>query len=249
MQKKTEFIKSGSNKSAPHYAYIPLDGHRLQPMSSLKHLGFIWSVNKAGIATLRDENLNERINKFRAGILSLIRGGIRFCAPSSIVHLYKMLAVPTLSYGLELCALTQTQLEHLDRVGRVAIKQLFNISRYSKNYINNIFDIQSISTTINNNKMCLLTRLMQHESTRTVVLGSAQQQHQSFLYEVLCVADSNKINIYDIILNNDFQKLSTTQPMVDQLKKRKVEECFKLWNISSKRKEFVDILEERVLRA
>ena len=173
---KTEFIKSGTSNASPFYAYIPLDGHRLVPKSSLKHLGFIWSVRKSGVVTLQNDNLEERVNKFRAVILSLIRGGIRFCTPSSIVHLFKVLAVPTLIYGLELCSLTQTQLDDLDRVGRVAVKQLFNISRYSKNYIHNIFNIDNISTCINNNKLNLLGRLMKHDSTRIVLLSSAYLQ-------------------------------------------------------------------------
>lgn len=96
---KTEFLVSGS---AITNAYILLDHYRIKPQNRLKHLGFIWNIknNIAHVATLDDENIQERINKFWTVIYTLIKGGIRFCHPSTIAHIYKTLAVPTLLYGL-----------------------------------------------------------------------------------------------------------------------------------------------------
>ena len=141
----------------------------------LKHLGFTWSLRKNGCATLNDHNVQERLNKFWALIYSLIRGGSRFCHPYSIVELYRCLAVPTLTYGLELTHLTETQMNNLDTAGRKALKLLFNFSPYAKNYLNTFFHIKPISNTINNNKINLLSRLMNNEATSNVILKTLAQ--------------------------------------------------------------------------
>ena len=137
----------------------------------------MWNIKKSGDATLDDVNVQERINKFWTVIHSLIKGGIRFCHPNSIIELYKTLAVPTLTYGLELTHLCQTEMEKLDREGRKALKFLFNISKHSKNYLNSIYNVSHISTTINNNKLKLLCRLMNNE-TNITHHSSYNQQHQ-----------------------------------------------------------------------
>ena len=103
---KTEFIRSGPAKHTQN-AFIPLNGYHVHLQSSLKHLGFLWNTKKSGKACLSEKNVSERISKFWAVIYSLIKGGVRYCSPSSISELYRTLAVPTLTYGLELCSLTQ----------------------------------------------------------------------------------------------------------------------------------------------
>ena len=122
--------------------------------------------------------------------------------------------------------------------------------RIMKNYIHNIYNIENISTCINNNKLSLLGRLMKHDSTRTVLLSSAYlQHHSSFFDEVFNVAKKEEINIYDVILNNNpMEKLSTSHGWIDPIKKTMVEDCLKFWNIAEKRKQFISILEERVER-
>ena len=245
---KTQYIKSGRTKSTPFHAHIPLDGYHIQPQSSLKHLGFIWNVKKSGIATMNDENIKERVNKFHAVIYSLIKGGIRYCNPESIAELYRTLAVPTLTYGLELCSLSQRQLNDLDKEGRKALKELFNVSKYSRNYLNKLLGIDHISTTVNNNKLNLMTRLMNHEATKNITLSilSQQQTYISFVHEVYLLADKSGLNFYDIVISPNSKKLKTIHDDIYEDTELRLQNCLKHWNIGANRKEFATILEEHV---
>ena len=96
---KTEFIGSYHSRNATSNKFIDLKNYLFSPGDKLKHLGFMWNVKKSGRATLDGTNVEERINKFWAATYSLIKGGIRFSHPSSIVDMYRMLLVPTLTYG------------------------------------------------------------------------------------------------------------------------------------------------------
>ena len=96
---KTEFITSGLR--TPINTHIEMHFHQILPNDKLKHLGFIWS-KKRNYGTLGGANVCERISKFWSVIHGLIKGGIRFCQPETIIELYKTLAVPTLTYGLEI---------------------------------------------------------------------------------------------------------------------------------------------------
>ena len=189
-----EFIRSGATKTAPENIneYISLDGHFITPQDSLKHLGFLWNVKKSGAATLNDKNITERINKFWAVVYSLIKGGIRYCNPQSIVALFESLAIPTLTYGLELCSLTGTQMTDLDREGRKALKQLFNVSKHSRNHLHKIMNVHHITTIINNNKINLFTRLIQNEGTRRIVLAEMceRNNHRSFVSDTVTLCNS-----------------------------------------------------------
>ena len=246
---KTEFISSGRPIS-PLHAHIPLNGYNIQPQSSLKHLGFVWNVRKSGAATINDINVKERTNKFWAVIFSLIRGGIRFCSPESIIELYTTLAVPTLTYGLELCSLSPHQLSELDREGRKAVKQLFNISKHAKNYINTIFNIDHISTTINNNKLNLLARLMKNKTTKDIILSTLSEPftQPSFIRESFLLAHDSGINFFDVIMKSAHQKLESSHEPIPTDEEQTLRESLRYWNIGESRRTFRNILEERVPR-
>ena len=111
-----------------------------------------------------DENVDLRISKFWSDIKTLIREGIRFCHPQKMKQLFNSLAVSTLKYGLELCSITPTLLQKLDTIGIKALKSLFNISVFSKNYLNTL-NVEHISTRIVKNKFGLLTRLLHSNNT------------------------------------------------------------------------------------
>ncbi len=198
---KTEFLVSGSN--TPTSTYIELNHHLVTCQDKLKHLGFTWSLRKNGCATLNDHNVQERLNKFWALIYSLIRGGSRFCHPYSIVQLYRCLAVHILTY-LELTHLTETQMNNLDTAGRKALKLLFNFSPYAKNYLNTFFHIKPISNTINNNKINLLSRLMNNEATSNVILKTLAQtsaRYNSLIWDCHILTQENGLNFFDVLLN------------------------------------------------
>jgi len=157
---KTMFTVSGKNPI--NNTYIKINDSRINLQDKLKHLGFLWNneSNKSNISTLYNLNINERIVKFRAVASSLITNGIRFCHPYTIVHLFNSLAVPTLTYGLELCKLNNELSNRLDIIGRSVLKCLFNISKFSKNYLHSFFNIDQISAVIIRNKLNLFIRLI-----------------------------------------------------------------------------------------
>ena len=246
---KTEFIKSGPRTPDAVNGFLSLDGYHITPQNSLKHLGFVWNVLKSGIATINDTNVKERINKFWVVIYSLIKGGIRYCNPESIAALFQTLAVPTLTYGLELCSLSERQLQDLNKEGRKALKQLFNVSKYSKNYLNRILNIDHISTTVNNNKINLLMRLMKHEGTKRVVLSTLSESpssHMSFIHETFFLANTSGYNFYDLLVRSSTKKLTSTYDSIPEDTERTLKDCCKYWNVGAKRNEFRNIMEERI---
>ena len=246
---KTEFITSGPTKNTQN-AFIPLNGFHIHLQTSLKHLGFLWNRKRSGKACLSDKNVSERTSKFWAVIYSLIKGGVRYCNPTSIAELYRTLAVPTLTYGLELCSLTQRQLDDLDREGRKAIKQLFSVSKHSRNYLHNLLSLSPISTTINNNKIDLLTRLMQHTTTKSVVLSILSlpggPPPTSFVHDVFNLMNNVGSNFYELLVSQNARKLPVVHDDVQEDVRSVLQDCLKNWNIGAKRKEFQTIMEEHV---
>ena len=250
---KTEFIRSGTTKTPPeniNNEYISLDVHFITPQDSLKHLGFLWNVKKSGAATLNDKNVTERINKFWTVVYSLIKGGIRYCNPQSIAALFESLAIPTLTYGLELCSLTGTQMTDLDREGRKALKQLFNVSKHSRNHLNKIMNIHHISTIINNNKINLFTRLIQNEGTRRIVLAEMCEgnNHRSFVSDVVSLCNSVGYSMFDLLAGIRPKKILSTYDEIPEETIHALTECCTFWNVASKRCQFRDIMEEFVPR-
>ena len=107
---KTEFIGSYRTRDVSPNKYIAINHHLLSPGRKLKHLGFTWNTKRSGSATLDDANVEERINTFWAAVFSLIKGGIRFCHPNSILDMYRKQLIPTLTYGLELTHMKQCEI-------------------------------------------------------------------------------------------------------------------------------------------
>ena len=124
---KNEFMISGSSDKE----YLIMNHCFIRPTEYFKHLGFLWNIGnkRQHHATVENENITERLNKFWTIIHSLIRAGIRFCAPKTTVHLFKSIAIPTLTYGLELCNLKNNTKIKLNTEGRSALKLLFNVSK------------------------------------------------------------------------------------------------------------------------
>ena len=153
---KTEFCTSKSNLG--NNTYITMSGFTIKPKSNLKHLGFLWN-DKNNI----HNNIKNRTNKFWSVIQAQIKGAIRFCHPSTIKQLYASQAIPALSYGIELNNLTDTLLNKLNVETRKGLKTLFNISTYSKNYLNTLLNIEHFSTIVIRNKLNLLIRLLNNK--------------------------------------------------------------------------------------
>ena len=223
-----------------------LNGHKIIPSDQLKHLGFIWSIRKKKppIATLEDVNLQERVNKFWAVIHTLIKGGVRFCHPTTIVDIFKTIAVPTLSYGLELCDLSKTQLDKLDKEGRKALKYMFNISKFSRNYINSMFSIDNISTTLIQNKLNFFSRLMGNSYARMLILRILQEQsYPSYIHQIVKLTDQLGIDFMSLMILRKSHKLVSCHEDIPPEKEHILGDCIQFWQDKDKRIQFKLILE------
>ena len=139
-----------------------MNGYIIEPAQQLKHLGVLWNIKKNEL-TMDDINVSNRISKFWSVINTLVKDGVRFCHPSTIRQLYTSLAVPTLTYGLELCDLSPAFIQKIDCEGRKALKSLMNISKHSRNYLEHLMNIEPISTRLHKNKLNPLIRLLNCE--------------------------------------------------------------------------------------
>ena len=132
---KTEFCISKANNLNELFSNsFIMNGYTIEPSHKLKHLGVLWNL-KNNLITMEDDNISSRITKFWSVTKALVKNGIRFCHPGTIKQLFVSIAIPTLTYGLELCNLTVSLENKLDTEARKALKSLFNVSVYSKNYL------------------------------------------------------------------------------------------------------------------
>ena len=243
---KTEFCVSRSNSGFENF--FVMNGYTIKPSHSLKHLGVLWNL-KNNILTMDDENIKLRVSKFWSVIHTLIKEGIRFCHPHTIKHLYNTLAVPTLTYGIELCDLTPQLMNKLDLEGRKAIKSLFNLSIYSKNYLNTLLNIEHISTKITKNKLNLFTRLLDGINTAAPIMSMlATNQTGSFLTDLRRLADLHGIDLVQVTVSREFPPIDSVYSEIPEVTYNTLLNSLNNWTEAAARKNFIQIMEERVAR-
>lgn len=242
---KTVLLMSGDGEKE---SYILMNHWYVRPNHSLKHLGFIWNVgNRQNLATIEDEHVAQRLSKFWTVIYSLIKSGIRFCAPGTIVHMFRSLAVPTLTYGLELCTLKRQLLEKLDKEARSALKSLFDVSKYSKNLLQPLFHVNSISHTLYQNKLNLFQRLLQNECTREVCLKMMTNnlKYSTFTSDCYEVADKLDLRLESVVFNGRIE-VPAEDHAIDEEVEQQLRFCVTYWHIQPLRYLFKNILEEHI---
>ena len=166
---KTEFIVSG--QATIKNISLVIDNIKVSPSKNLKHLGFHWQTHATKVSSINKSHLEQRINDFWAASKALITSGIRFLHPNSISTLYQSILIPKLCYGLELCHLNHTDTVRLQTNTRSAIKSLFNISKFGRNYLHLALGIRNIIDIINKQKLYLLIRLLHNKTTRNIILS------------------------------------------------------------------------------
>ena len=211
---KTEFLLSG--KKYLQIYKIDVADTTVHLHEKLKHLGFFWDNKKSHTATLNNVNFDHRITEFKATIHTLIRSGIRFCHPSTIIQLYSSLIVPKLTYGLELCYLSDSNLKYIDTLGRIALKTLFNVSKYSKNYIPSLFIVDAISIIVLRNKLNFFLRLLDNKITRKLILTQLQEKaiQNSFVYEIYNICHLLNIDFYRLLFQDQRIKFYSLQDSI-----------------------------------
>ena len=244
---KTEFCIS--HKAHSSLNYVVIEGHTIYPKDNLKHLGFLWN-NKRNILTIEDKNIEIRIGKFWAVVESLIKIGIRFCHPKTIKELYNSIAIPTLTYGIELCSLNDNLVNKLNIAGRKGLKALFNISVYSRNYLHTLLNIKHVSTIIMKNKLNLLTRLLHNEKTADILLQSLNETYQTFAIDSHNIATKLGLDFLSLIISKKCPIISNPldNPTIDDATYNDLMLCINSWNIKESRIHFTSILEEHVIR-
>lgn len=245
---KTEILVSG--KQLVTYSSIKLSNTNIELSSTLKHLGFIWdNQHSSHKATLQQSNLNERITQFQAAGHALIRSGIRFTHPSTIVQLYCSLLVPKLIYGLELCDISNSTLQKLNITGRSMLKSLFNVSKHSRNFINQYFNLKNISDLVNQYKINLFQRLMSNPCTSKIILSQLENNHSStFISDVINLCSSSNINFFDLLLSDKRFKLPCEKIELPNDTRQIIATSFKFWQTKEQRQTFKNLLEEQIPR-
>jgi len=221
------------------------------PLSNkLKHLGFIWDNenNRSNKASLNNINLNEQISQAQIIGKTLIKNGIRFCHPSTIVQLYNALIVPKLTYGLDICNFTKDSFKRLDIISRSILKSLFNISKYGKNYLHALFNIDHISVTIIRNKLNLFTRLISNENTRSIILSQLENliQINSFVCEVFDYCEKFKIDFYDLLIHTEKVKIYCIHDELPIDVYNTLSLAIDFWHVKDQRQIFKTMLEESI---
>ena len=244
---KTEFCISKQNDCFENT--FTMNGYTISPTNSLKHLGVLWNL-KRGILTMEDENIQLRISKFWSVIKALIKEGIRFCHPHTIKHLYNTIAVPTLTYGIELCDLTPGLANKLDTEGRKAIKQLFNLSIYSKNFLNSLLNIENISTRIIRNKINLFTRLLRGETTAVPLMKMLETPALpgTFVADIRNVAQAHDIDLLQILVSRECPPINIELPELPEDLHNRLLSFLNNWSDAESRRIFREIMEERIVR-
>ncbi|XP_065666219.1 uncharacterized protein LOC136087412 [Hydra vulgaris] len=245
---KTEFLLTG--KKQIKNCTITLNNKKIKLHDKLNHLGFTWDTKSSPFASLNSLNIDHRISNFRAVIQTLIQSGIRFAHPNSIVQLYKTLAVPTLTYGLELCEHKKVLMQKLDIVGRNALKSLLNVSKHSKNYIHPLFFIEDISITIQQNKLNLFIRLMNNKITFDIIKSQPENKTapQPFLDSIKGLCNKHELNLEKIIQSKKKIKIIGLKNLVPETDLQTLKCAVECWNSKEQRTIFKDILEKNIPR-
>ena len=245
---KTEFLISG--KSSIPNNVVQINGSYIYLQNKLKHLGFQWNNgnNNKKIATLQKTNLNERITQFQSVAIALIDSGIRYCQPSTIIHLYNTLAVPKLIYGLELCNFEISFLRNIDAVGRAVLKSFFCISKYSKNYLHSFFKIEDISTILIRNKINLFIRLLKNQTCYSLIINQLQttQNKKSFTNEVIYICKTLGLNFFQYMIEGKQIKFTLPQEELHADIIAILKDSFRLWNLKEQRETFKTLMEVNI---
>ena len=248
---KTEFIISGIQHLDSTTTYIKLDGQRIKPSYSLKHLGFKWSSTSAScIASLQQSHIYDRVGELWATTDALIRSGIRFCHPYTIAKLFNTIVVPRLIYGIEICELTQPVLDKINIQARSALKSLFNLSKFSRNLLHPALHLSEVSDILLRNKLKLFMRLLQNKTTRDVILTELVDGNyiSSFIADIQRICSQLHIDFSTVLVTKRFVIQRNQEQAggeeIDRINVLRI--IFEHWRLPEKRKEFVELMEQRV---
>ena len=248
---KTVFIISG--KSAIKYPFLYVDCQRVKPQATLTRLGFHWKLHNShegNIADIQSSHINHRVSEFWAATTASVSAGIRFCHPYTIRTLYNSLLLPKVTYGLEFCDLSDNNLlDTLNRQARNGLKSIFNVSKFSKNLINQILNIQPASETFRQQKLKCYIKLLKNEITREIIVFqlSSHPNINSFSWDVINICHNMNIDVKDLTITKKIPKqLYIFQNEGDDI--QRLRKTIDDWYLYENRKHFKTILESYIPR-
>ena len=179
---------------------------------------------------------------------ALIGAGLRFCHPYTINQLFQSIIIPCLSYGLEICDLTVTNIIDLNINTRSALKSLFNISKHGCNILLPALDIEEFNEVLIRHKINLFTRLFNNATTRAIILNelSAIQSTSSFIKDIQYICASNQITIYELLHTKRMPKTVKRRPPIEIDQINRLELSFELWRLPEQREIFRTLLEMHI---
>ncbi|XP_065654687.1 uncharacterized protein LOC136081308 [Hydra vulgaris] len=245
---KTEFLISG--KAQIQTNTITISSNKINLQNKLRHLGFTWDTKHSTFASLNNTYVDEKISNFRAVVQTLIQSGIRFAHPGSISYIYKLLAVPTLTYGMEICENNSDLMKKLDVIGRSALKSLLNVSKHSKNYTNLLFKIQEISKSIQQNKLNLFLRLLNNKTTSDIIFSQLKDPlfKHSFVGDIQDLCRFRMLNFQNLIQNKKKIKIALSKSEIPSEVEQTLKHAVECWNAKEQRGISKQILEEKILK-
>ena len=243
---KTQFVISG--KSPFQDPKLVLNNVFIRPKDNLIHLGFEWKI-KSNKLSLHKHKENQ-INKLWSSTASLVSAGIRKLHLYSIISIYQSVLIPQFLYGLEILNLSQNELEYINKQCRICLKSLLGVSKYSKNYVQHIFNLKDTSFIIAMRQVQQL-----HQSFRNKTLSSyflnlltLTDRKYSILNKLLDTCNQRYGSIVDIAVN-DIKKEKLYTSYIKHPKDKDladIEQCklfLKHWQDLECRKSFRDLIQ------
>ena len=138
----------------------------------------------------------------------------------------------------------------LDIEARTALKALFDISKFSKNYLNSLFHVENVSYTIRKNKLILLTQLLSNNVTRNILLNmlASNPDYPLFTKNLAETAATLKVNLEEIIFQGKKPYVIAEYDEIPNETEEMLKFCVQYWNILPLRRQFKATLEECIPR-
>ena len=119
----------------------------------------------------------------------------------------------------------------LDCESRKALKSIFNISHHSKNFLQKLFHINSITHTIHRNKMNLFNRLLRNKITKSLILRMIHTPNgNNFVNNLVCYG----VDIIDRVLSGKINEVPEQNELTDDVRII-LQTCIDNWEVAESR--------------
>ena len=134
--------------------------------------------------------------------------------------------------------------------GRKALKQMFNLSIYSKNFLNQLLNIEYVSTRIKRNKFNLFTRLLRGETTAVPLMEmlGTPAVTGTFVADMRNLAHDLDVDLVQVVVSRECPPIEVPLPDMAEETHRRLLHFLNNWTDAESRRSFREVMEERVVR-